>query len=70
MPGCCCRALTGAASWLLGGQYLDGGYVEVDVPLLGVVKATSALSFDVGVFLVVVGLVLLVLRTLGAEAEQ
>ena len=62
--------LTGAAAWLLGGQFLESGYVELDVPVLGVVKATSALAFDVGVFLVVVGLVLLVLRTLGAEAEE
>ena len=61
---------TGAAAWLLGGQFLESGYVERDLPVLGVVKATSALPFDVGVFLVVVGLVLLVLRTLGAEAEQ
>ena len=61
---------TGAAAWLLGGQFLESGYVELDVPVLGVVKATSALAFDIGVFLVVVGLVLLVLRTLGAEAEE
>ena len=61
---------TGAAAWLLGGQFLESGYVELDLPVLGVVKATSALPFDIGVFLVVVGLVLLVLRTLGAEAEQ
>jgi multicomponent Na+:H+ antiporter subunit A len=61
---------TGAGSWVLGAQFLESGYVELDVPVLGVVKATSALPFDMGVFLVVVGLVLLVLRTLGAEAEQ
>jgi multicomponent Na+:H+ antiporter subunit A len=61
---------TGAAAWLLGAQFLESGYVELDLPVLGVVKATSALPFDIGVFLVVVGLVLLMLRTLGAEAEQ
>jgi multicomponent Na+:H+ antiporter subunit A len=61
---------TGVAAWLLGAQFLESGYVELDLPVLGVVKATSAFSFDLGVFLVVVGLVLLVLRTLGAEAEQ
>ncbi len=62
--------LTGASAWLLGGQFLESGYVERDLPVLGAVKLTSALAFDTGVFLVVVGLVLLVLRTLGAEAEQ
>ena len=62
---------TGAAAWLFDGtQFLESGKLELDVPVLGVVKATSALPFDTGVFLVVVGLVLVVLRTLGAEAEQ
>jgi multicomponent Na+:H+ antiporter subunit A len=61
---------TGVAALLLGGDFLEGDYVEVDVPVLGVVKAVSAVAFDVGVFLVVVGLVLGLLRTLGAEAER
>ena len=61
---------TGAAGWLAGGQFLESGKVSWDVPVLGLVKATSALPFDTGVYLVVVGLVLAVLRTLGAEAER
>jgi multicomponent Na+:H+ antiporter subunit A len=61
---------TGAAAWLFGADFLESGKLELDVPVLGVVKATSALPFDTGVFLVVVGLVLVMLRTLGAEAEQ
>ena len=61
---------TGAAAWLLGGQFLESGKVELALPVLGTLKATSALPFDMGVFLVVVGLVLAVLRTLGAEAER
>ena len=61
---------TGAAAWLLGGQFLESGKVELDLPVLGTLKATSALPFDLGVFLVVVGLVLAMLRTLGAEAER
>ena len=63
-------ALTGVAALLVGGDYLESGYVEVDLPVLGVVKAVSALVFDLGVYLVVVGLVLGLLRTLGAEAER
>jgi multicomponent Na+:H+ antiporter subunit A len=62
--------LTGVAALLLGGQLLESEYVELDVPVLGTVKAVSALAFDVGVYLVVVGLVLGLLRTLGAEAER
>ena len=61
---------TGAAAWLFGGQFLESGKVEAHLPVLGTVKATSALPFDIGVFLVVVGLVLAMLRTLGAEAEE
>ena len=61
---------TGALSWLAGAQYLESGIVERDVPVLGHVKLVSALAFDIGVFLVVVGLVLGLLRTLGAESER
>ena len=63
-------SLTGIVPWLFGGQFLQSDYVELDLPLLGIAKLTSALAFDSGVYLVVVGLVLGVLRTLGAEAER
>jgi multicomponent Na+:H+ antiporter subunit A len=63
-------SLTGMAAWLFGAQFLESGKLALEVPVLGAVKATSALPFDIGVYLVVVGLVLLLLRTLGAEAEQ
>ncbi len=62
--------LTGVAALLLGGDFLESDYVEYDLPVLGVVKAVSAVAFDIGVYLVVVGLVLGLLRTLGAEAER
>jgi multicomponent Na+:H+ antiporter subunit A len=63
-------SLTGMAAWLAGAQFLESGKVSLDVPVLGAVKATSALPFDIGVYLVVVGLVLLLLRSLGGEAER
>jgi multisubunit Na+/H+ antiporter MnhB subunit len=58
---------TATASMLAGGQFLEHGYVELDLPLLGHVEPTSALPFDIGVYLVVVGLVLMVLEALGSE---
>lgn len=61
---------TGAVAWLLGGQFLESGKLQLVLPLLGELKVTSALPFDTGVYLVVVGLVLGLLRTLGAEAER
>ena len=57
----------GAAGWLVGGRFLESGRLTLDVPLLGTVKATTSLAFDAGVYLVVVGLVAAVLRTLGEE---
>jgi multisubunit Na+/H+ antiporter MnhB subunit len=61
---------TAAASMVLGGQFLEQGYVDLDLPLLGHVEPTSALPFDIGVYLVVVGLVLMVLEALGAEVDE
>lgn len=56
---------TAVLPWLAGDQLLESGKLELDVPVLGVVKATSALPFDIGVYFVVLGLVLTILRTLG-----
>lgn len=64
--GLALAGLTGAAGWLWGTDFLDGSYAEAQLPGLGLVKLTSALAFDSGVALVVLGLVLAVLRTLGA----
>ena len=61
-------ASTAATSILAGGQVLEGGAVELDLALLGHVKVTSALPFDIGVYLVVLGIVLMALDSLGDEA--
>ena len=42
----------------------------LELPVLGTVKASTALPFDMGVYLVVVGLVLAVLRSLGHEEDE
>lgn len=52
---------------LFGGAVLEQGFVTVDAPLLGDIKATSALVFDTGVFLVVVGMVLMAFEALGED---
>jgi multicomponent Na+:H+ antiporter subunit A len=41
-----------------------------DVPVLGHLEFVSSTIFDVGVYLVVIGLVLDVLRSLGAEVDR
>ena len=59
--------LTGVAAWLAGGAFLESATWSWDLPVLGTVKTSSALAFDTGVYLVVVALVPMVLRTLGEE---
>ncbi|PPK93415.1 multisubunit Na+/H+ antiporter MnhB subunit [Kineococcus xinjiangensis] len=59
---------TAVAPWLGGGQVLESGYSHPHVPVLGGVSLASVLIFDIGVYLVVVGLVLAVLSTLGEQA--
>ncbi|WP_114559779.1 Na+/H+ antiporter subunit A [Desertihabitans aurantiacus] len=59
----------GAVSILAGGLVLETWTFTWDVPLLGEVKVVTSLAFDVGVYLVVVGLVLDVLRSLGGQVD-
>jgi multicomponent Na+:H+ antiporter subunit A len=60
-------AVTGAAAWLDGGEFLHAMLATVDVPLLGPITLSSVLLFDVGVYLVVVGLVIALLHSIGHE---
>jgi multicomponent Na+:H+ antiporter subunit A len=59
--------LVALAPLVVGHVVLDQVVVEWTVPILGTVKSGSALLFDVGVALIVVGLVVAVLGGLGAE---
>lgn len=59
---------TGLAGFAIDGAFLASGALKLSaLPLLGDVKAISVLVFDIGVFCIVVGLVLTVTETLGAE---
>jgi multicomponent Na+:H+ antiporter subunit A len=60
---------TAVASLLVGAPALSSAMFEIDVPLLGHIKIVTALFFDLGVYLIVVGLVLDVLRSLGARLD-
>ncbi len=60
---------TAVVSLLLGAPALSSALIEVQVPVLGTVKFVTALFFDLGVYLIVVGLVLDVLRSLGARID-
>ena len=51
-----------------GLTFLESGYIEISMPLVGDVKLVSALLFDIGVYLVIVGISLALIRSLGEEA--
>lgn len=54
---------------LLGEAVLDAGLVTWHLPLVGEVTLTSPLVFDTGVYLLVVGLVLMVFEAFGDEPD-
>nr|WP_179275277.1 Na+/H+ antiporter subunit A [Rhodococcus sp. 06-1059B-a] len=60
---------TAIASMFLGAPALSSATLEVTLPILGDIKLVTALFFDLGVYLIVVGLVLDVLRSLGARLD-
>ncbi len=68
--GLALAVLTGAAPWLAGQQFLESAKLQLELPLLDTFRATSSLAFDVAVYLVVLGLVLAVLSTLGREGDR
>jgi multicomponent Na+:H+ antiporter subunit A len=61
---------TAVTSILVGAPVLSSAVITFDLPVLGTVKMVTALFFDLGVYLIVVGLVLDVLRSLGARVDE
>ncbi|MFB4318880.1 Na+/H+ antiporter subunit A [Actinomadura sp. 21ATH] len=55
---------------LWGGEILESGSLDVHLPLLGEVHMTTSLVFDFGVYLIVLGLIMDILGSLGAEADR
>ncbi|WP_076478863.1 Na+/H+ antiporter subunit A [Williamsia sterculiae] len=67
--GLAIASTTAVVSLLLGAPALSSAVLTVHLPLIGTVKMVTALFFDLGVYLIVVGLILDVLRSLGARLE-
>ncbi|REE97747.1 Na+/H+ antiporter subunit A [Thermomonospora umbrina] len=61
---------TGAGGWLVGDSFLEATALQWDWPLLGHVKLPTSLFFDLGVYVVVFGLILSLIRTLGTSLEE
>ncbi|MGO4691999.1 Na+/H+ antiporter subunit A [Glaciibacter sp. 2TAF33] len=58
------------ASLFLGEAPLTSAYFSADVPVFGAVSFGTSSIFDIGVYLVVVGLALDILRSLGSEVDR
>lgn len=63
-------SVVGFASLLSGGAFLASGSVSVEIPLIGTIKVVSALGFDIGVYLVVVGMAVGLVRSLGEDTAE
>ncbi len=57
--------LTGMGSWLFGFPFLTSTFTYVTLPVIGKFELASAMVFDIGVYLSVVGTVLLILAGVG-----
>ncbi|RZA07292.1 MAG: monovalent cation/H+ antiporter subunit A, partial [Proteobacteria bacterium] len=60
--------LTGLGSWLFGYPFLTTHFQYADIPWIGRVPLASALLFDLGVFLLVVGSTVLILIALAHQS--
>lgn len=60
---------TALGSLFVGAPALSSAVISFDMPVFGHVKIVTALFFDLGVYLIVVGLVLDILRSLGARLD-
>ncbi|WP_035814096.1 Na+/H+ antiporter subunit A [Jiangella gansuensis] len=61
---------SGLVPLALGGDVLQSAVVDLTIPLVGHVHFVTSLFFDIGVYLVVVGLMLDVLRSLGGGIDR
>lgn len=62
-------AVTGLGSWLLGYPFLTSAFTHIHWPFIGEFELASALGFDLGVYVTVVGATLLILSHLGKLAQ-
>lgn len=63
-------AASGLAPLAFGGAVLQSAKIDLAVPLLGDLHLVTSTGFDIGVYLVVVGLVLDLLRALGSRIDR
>ena len=62
--------LTGLGSWLFDRPFLTSAFGHFHIPLVGEIELATALLFDLGVYLTVVGATLLILANLGKLTQE
>jgi multicomponent K+:H+ antiporter subunit A len=62
--------LTGLGSWLFDRPFLTSAFGHFDIPLIGEIELATAMLFDLGVYLTVVGATLLILANLGKLTQE
>ncbi|SFU83673.1 monovalent cation/H+ antiporter subunit A [Halomonas korlensis] len=65
VAGVAIATLTGLGSWLFGRPFLTSAFGYFKLPLVGEFELATAMLFDLGVFLAVVGATLMILANLG-----
>ncbi|WP_205314632.1 Na+/H+ antiporter subunit A [Nocardioides houyundeii] len=68
--GLAVAALAALLPLAFGGDVLQSAVVDLHLPLLGDLHLVTSVLFDVGVYLVVIGLVLDLLRALGSQIDR
>ena len=63
-------ATTAAVPLLVGGNVLEVGVASLDLPLIGQVSVSSALAFDAGVYIAVIGMVLMAFEAFGDDPAE
>jgi multicomponent K+:H+ antiporter subunit A len=63
-------ALTGLGSWAFGRPFLTSAFGHFSLPLVGEFELATAMLFDLGVYLVVVGATLLILSNIGHVSQD
>ncbi|WP_321348241.1 monovalent cation/H+ antiporter subunit A [Halopseudomonas oceani] len=60
---------TGLGSWVFGYPFLTSAFDHFHIPLIGDIELATAMLFDLGVYLTVVGATLLILANLGKLSQ-
>ncbi|KAA0016158.1 monovalent cation/H+ antiporter subunit A [Salinicola corii] len=65
VTGVAIATLTGLGSWLFGHNFLTSAFGHFSIPYIGEIELATAMLFDLGVYLTVVGATLMILANLG-----